>query len=99
QTCALPILLLEVMCARMLLPAASDAESAVLHRLERLEQGMVAAPRGASPAVSAPAPAPAVAPIAPDEPAARFQRPSQRRASDTPAEPRPATPEHEPVPA
>lgn len=96
-----PRLLLEVMCARMLLPAASDAESAVLHRLERLEQGMVAAPRGASPAVSAPPPppAPAVAPIAPDEPAARFQRPSQRRASDTSAEPRPATPEREPVPA
>ncbi len=30
-----PRLLLEVMCARMLLPSASDTESAVLQRLER----------------------------------------------------------------
>ena len=34
-----PRLLLEVICARMLLPSASDAESAVLQRIERLEQG------------------------------------------------------------
>ncbi|EME63562.1 DNA polymerase III subunits gamma and tau, partial [Rhodococcus ruber BKS 20-38] len=42
-----PRLLLEVMCARMLLPAASDSESAVLQRLERLESGIAAAPTGA----------------------------------------------------
>ncbi|MBF6294928.1 DNA polymerase III subunit gamma and tau [Nocardia farcinica] len=35
-----PRLLLEVVCARMLLPAVSDAESATLQRLERLERGM-----------------------------------------------------------
>lgn len=39
-----PRLLLEVICARMLLPSASDAESAVLQRLERLEKGGVARP-------------------------------------------------------
>jgi len=39
-----PRLLLEVMCARMLLPAASDAESAVLHRLERVERRMTITP-------------------------------------------------------
>ena len=33
-----PRLLLEVTCARMLLPAASDAESAALQRIERLER-------------------------------------------------------------
>ncbi|WP_213932674.1 DNA polymerase III subunit gamma and tau [Rhodococcus sp. B50] len=90
-----PRLLLEVMCARMLLPAASDAETAVLQRLERLEQGVVAAPAGgAAPRpVSAPA-APAAPPISPDEPAARFQRPSQRRASEAP----PAAPPREVAP-
>nr|WP_206072336.1 DNA polymerase III subunits gamma/tau [Antrihabitans stalactiti] len=49
-----PRLLLEVICARMLLPSASDAESAVLQRIERLEQNPVAR---SAPAASAPAPA------------------------------------------
>ncbi|MGZ6881027.1 MAG: DNA polymerase III subunit gamma/tau, partial [Mycobacteriaceae bacterium] len=39
-----PRLLLEVMCARMLLPSASDAESAVLQRLERVERRMTITP-------------------------------------------------------
>ncbi|MBD8055737.1 DNA polymerase III subunits gamma/tau [Rhodococcus ruber] len=100
-----PRLLLEVMCARMLLPAASDSESAVLQRLERLESGIAAAPPGAVPPGTAPPsvapravpPVPAApAPIAPDEPAARFQRPSQRRAA--PAAPV-VEPAAEPVPA
>ncbi|RVX45932.1 DNA polymerase-3 subunit gamma/tau [Nonomuraea polychroma] len=34
-----PRLLLELMCARVLLPAASDGEEALLARLERLERG------------------------------------------------------------
>ncbi|MFN2536006.1 MAG: hypothetical protein ABR528_12275, partial [Pseudonocardiaceae bacterium] len=33
-----PRLLLELLCARMLLPAATEGDSAVLHRLERLER-------------------------------------------------------------
>jgi DNA polymerase III subunit gamma/tau len=32
-----PRLLLEVVCARLLLPSASDTESALLHRIERME--------------------------------------------------------------
>jgi hypothetical protein len=32
-----PRLLLEVVCARLLLPSASDTESALLQRLERIE--------------------------------------------------------------
>ncbi len=49
-----PRLLLEVMCARMLLPAASDAESAVLQRLERLERRLdVTLPAGEAAAVEA----------------------------------------------
>ncbi|WP_238815678.1 DNA polymerase III subunit gamma and tau [Nocardia brasiliensis] len=64
-----PRLLLEVVCARMLLPSVSDAESATLQRLERLERGFAggavppAAPAtSAAPAAAAtPAPAPAAA--------------------------------------
>lgn len=108
-----PRLLLEVMCARMLLPAASDAESAVLQRLERLEQGSAGVPAAVAaqpvPTVAAmrSTPEPPVAPIAPDEPAARFQRPSQRRAAEGQATsasvdssrgtPGPAAPEPTPV--
>ncbi|GAA4481334.1 hypothetical protein GCM10023094_29310 [Rhodococcus olei] len=79
-----PRLLLEVICARMLLPSASDAESAVLQRLERLEQGgALASSGGAAPAVptAVSAPAPDRSPAA-DEPAPRFQRPSQRRQTE-----------------
>ena len=100
-----PRLLLEVMCARMLLPAASDEETAVLQRLERLEQGFVPASAGAAApdsgsvpvAAPRPLPEPAVAPIAPDEPAARYQRPSQRRAVEQ-AEPAPQPEAAGPVP-
>ncbi|MBY6569774.1 DNA polymerase III subunit gamma and tau, partial [Rhodococcus sp. BP-154] len=86
-----PRLLLEVMCARMLLPSASDAESAVLQRLERLERRLdVTLPAGEQAAVqqattrrpieSAPAPA---APA--DEVAPKFVRPSQRAAAEAAA--------------
>lgn len=49
-----PRLLLEVVCARMLLPSVSDAESATLQRLERLERGFAG---GAVPAAPGGAPA------------------------------------------
>ncbi|MEU4343600.1 DNA polymerase III subunit gamma and tau [Nocardia sp. NPDC023852] len=53
-----PRLLLEVVCARMLLPSVSDAESATLQRLERLERGVASgALAAASPAPARPAPA------------------------------------------
>ncbi|MFD6155760.1 DNA polymerase III subunit gamma and tau [Nocardia sp. NPDC060256] len=67
-----PRLLLEVVCARMLLPSVSDAESATLQRLERLERGFAggviaavpapssgSAPVAAAPAAAAPRVAPA----------------------------------------
>ncbi|MGW5378500.1 DNA polymerase III subunit gamma and tau [Nocardia sp. NPDC003999] len=57
-----PRLLLEVVCARMLLPSVSDAESATLQRLERLERGLAGgsiAPAPAAPSAQAPAPSPA----------------------------------------
>ncbi|MGW5076348.1 DNA polymerase III subunit gamma and tau [Rhodococcus sp. NPDC004095] len=85
-----PRLLLEVICARMLLPSASDAESAVLQRLERLEiGGVVAGPGGAAPAARPLTPtAPESAGPAPDEPAPRFLRPSQRKQAEADAEAR-----------
>jgi len=60
-----PRLLLEVMCARMLLPAASDTESALLHRLERVERRMTITPPSdeADAPAALPAP-PAVRPAA-----------------------------------
>ncbi|NDV04119.1 DNA polymerase III subunit gamma and tau [Rhodococcus sp. IEGM 248] len=95
-----PRLLLEVMCARMLLPSASDAESAVLQRLERVERGLP--PAGSAPAVDAaerPAAAPARAPQPPaePEPEPKFQRPSMRQAAAATVPP-PPEPEPEPMP-
>jgi DNA polymerase III subunit gamma/tau len=71
-----PRLLLEVICARLLLPSASDAESALLQRLERIEtrldmsipdaeqpaqQPAFVRPSASSAKPPAPAPAPPVA--------------------------------------
>ncbi|MCP2258054.1 DNA polymerase-3 subunit gamma/tau [Streptoalloteichus tenebrarius] len=91
-----PRLLLELLCARMLLPGASDSEAALLQRLERLERGGVAvgavAANGAAPA-AAPAPA---APVEERPGARRFERPSARSAA---ASPPPAAPVSAPAPA
>ncbi len=51
-----PRLLLELLCARMLLPAATEGDGAVLHRLERLERRLTTAqPATAQPATVQPA--------------------------------------------
>jgi len=56
-----PRLLLELLTARMLLPAADDSASALLHRLERMERRLGAAePENATPATEAARPQPAV---------------------------------------
>ncbi|MET9266220.1 DNA polymerase III subunit gamma and tau [Amycolatopsis sp. NPDC004079] len=92
-----PRLVLELLCARMLLPSVTEAEKALLARIERLERRPAGAPAPAGPAV-APGPAPAPAPnagpasapaasAAPAEAPARFQRPSQRPAQEAPAAP------------
>ncbi|WP_439116667.1 DNA polymerase III subunit gamma and tau [Nocardia cerradoensis] len=56
-----PRLLLEVVCARMLLPSVSEAESAALQRLERLERRMESGgvPAAAPAATSQPSATPA----------------------------------------
>lgn len=98
-----PRLLLEVMCARMLLPAASIEDSALLQRLERLESGVVTsvtstrtAETAAAGAVAGPRP-PSAEPEAPP----KFVRPSQRKAVEeaaratesTPPSPEPTAPQ------
>ncbi|MFF9503753.1 DNA polymerase III subunit gamma and tau [Streptomyces sp. NPDC014656] len=51
-----PRLQLELICARVLLPAAFDDERSLLARLDRLERGAAAAPPAAAAAVFTPAP-------------------------------------------
>jgi len=51
-----PRLLLEVVCARLLLPSASDTESALLQRIERIETRLdISIPAGEAAASAAPA--------------------------------------------
>lgn len=74
-----PRLLLEVVCARLLLPSASDAESALLQRVERIETRLdISIPAGEAAIGAAPpsgrqyvrkTQAPAAPPAAPAEPA------------------------------
>ncbi|WP_216892364.1 DNA polymerase III subunit gamma and tau, partial [Nocardia alni] len=94
-----PRLLLEVVCARMLLPGASDTESATLQRLERLESrvaGGVVAP--AAPGASRPphpAPAPEEQPPAAPAPSGSPSGSSRRRGAEALAairESRPGSP-------
>ncbi|QFY13816.1 DNA polymerase III subunit gamma and tau [Nonomuraea phyllanthi] len=54
-----PRLLLELMCARVLLPGAAQGEEALLARLERLERGGAVAQMAARATTSAPSTAPA----------------------------------------
>ena len=66
-----PRLLLEVVCARLLLPSASDAESALLQRVERIENRLdmsIPQEAHAAPAIAPPAASPrrARAAVAPE---------------------------------
>ncbi len=65
-----PRLLLEIVCARMLLPSVSEAESATLQRIEQLERGIAS---GAAPA-SRPAAAPTSTAPAQDAPSGAPRR-------------------------
>src|SRR6201997_4634514 len=81
-----PRLLLEVICARLLLPSASDAESALLQRVERIETRLeMSIPLGDQRPQSAP-PEPADAPTQSTPPPAA-------------AEPAPSPPPRQPAPA
>lgn len=92
-----PRLLLEVVCARLLLPAASDAESALLQRVERIENRLdMSIPAATN------APAPAVAPAAAEPaPASRGAAPRRvvAREPDPAPTPRPQPAAPTPPPA
>ena len=84
-----PRLLLEVVCARLLLPSASDTESALLQRMERIETRLE---------MSIPADNGTEAP-----PAAQATKPpkqfTRKTKADAPPEEKPAPPEKKPAPA
>ncbi|WP_067137661.1 DNA polymerase III subunit gamma and tau [Microtetraspora malaysiensis] len=87
---ASPRLLLELMCARVLLPAAAEGETALLARLERLERlerggvpGLAAPVPGVAVPAPQPSPAAAPAPAAPAAPTAPMSAPG----SGSPAAP------------
>ncbi|MCH6169798.1 DNA polymerase III subunit gamma and tau [Pseudonocardia alaniniphila] len=77
-----PRLLLELLCARMLLPAATVAEPGLLERLERLER------RNAIASAPLPADETGAEPQEPVEGRRRFQRPSVRSEQPAGAPPR-----------
>ncbi|WP_169983652.1 DNA polymerase III subunit gamma and tau [Microbispora sp. H10836] len=100
-----PRLLLELMCARVLLPGADQGEAALLTRLERLERGVAAGIHTAAPApaaspapavaappapASAPAPAPVPTPAPAPAPASQVQA-AARSADDWPTPVRPGS--------
>ncbi|HWJ65749.1 MAG TPA: DNA polymerase III subunit gamma and tau [Nocardioides sp.] len=96
-----PRLLLELICARILLPGADHSTEGVLARLDRLERR--ASISGTTSAESAPAAAPAAVP-AQDRPApSRAERAAPERVEDrpapapAPAQPTPRTPDVEEV--
>ncbi|MBV9650630.1 MAG: DNA polymerase III subunit gamma and tau [Pseudonocardiales bacterium] len=84
-----PRLLLELLCARMLLPAAAEGDSAILHRLERLERRLtIAAPTGDQPVSEVSQPAPPQAGIQrPQVQRPEVPRPEVQRPEAQPAEP------------
>ncbi len=96
-----PRLLLELVCARVLLPAASSEPAAVLSRVERLERRFeigAPAPAPATPPHVAAEPAPA-RPAWPDQDEAARRRSQQERASAARPEARPEPrPEARPEP-
>lgn len=103
-----PRLLLEVVCARLLLPSATDAESAVLQRVERIEKrldmsvpeadGASAAPRFVRKSQAAAAPAAETA--ASPAPAPQPPRPAPEPPAPIPSPaPEPPAPRPEPEPA
>ena len=93
-----PRLLLELLCARMLLPAVSDAETALLQRLEKVEKRMTIAPPA-----EGPAPAAASGEAEPSQTQAEagrrvFRRPHERAAQPAEPEAQPAKPQSSPAP-
>ena len=98
-----PRLLLEVICARLLLPSASDAESALLQRVERIETRLdMSIPQDEKPQRSAPVRRSEPAPPPPAGAAEPTPTPSPATVPEpspepSPPEPEPVVPEQVPV--
>ncbi|MEV6830871.1 DNA polymerase III subunit gamma and tau [Amycolatopsis sp. NPDC051102] len=89
-----PRLVLELLCARMLLPSVTEAEKALLARIERLERRATLAGGGGAPAEGG------VEPPVRGAPEREFSRPSQRAGSAGPAPvPEPVKPPGRPAAA
>jgi DNA polymerase-3 subunit gamma/tau len=87
-----PRLLLEVICARLLLPSASDAESALLQRVERIETRLdMSIPLGEKPEQS-PSLQPSAPPAQPPLPVTASDEPVHTPAPE-PRPPEPSPPE------
>ena len=87
-----PRLLLELVCARMLLPATDSSSAATLQRLERLERRMsIAGEHAGRPVADAPRES-APRETAPREAAPRAAAPTEAPQRETPAAQRPAEP-------
>ncbi|WP_205875302.1 DNA polymerase III subunits gamma/tau [Mycobacterium camsae] len=89
-----PRLLLEVVCARLLLPSASDAESALLQRVERIETRLAMSIPAAESEPAAPA-----APARPVPVRRSMQRPAAPERAPDPAPVPERKPEPPPAPA
>lgn len=99
-----PRLLLEVVCARLLLPSATDAESAVLQRVERIEKRLdmsvpEAGGAGASPRFVRKSQAPSAPAAETTAPPAPAPEPPAPTPPHTPAPAPEPTPQPDPVPA
>ena len=88
-----PRLLLELVCAQVLLPGASQDHTALLARVERLERGATTvAPRAAAPSGTAPPGPASPAPTAQPSPQARAAAAPPSRPAPHPDPARPASP-------
>ncbi len=106
-----PRLLLEVVCARLLLPSASDTEAALLQRIERIETRLDMSIPASDVAVRPAEPAPAkqytrkakASEPRPEKPEPRQEKPEPRQEKPEPRqekpESRPEQPAPEPAPA
>ena len=93
-----PRLLLEVICARLLLPSASDAESALLQRVERIETRLdMSIPQDEKPQRSAPVRRSEPAPPPPPPAAAAEPAPTPSPAAVPEPSRQPSPPDPEPV--
>ncbi|MBD8870973.1 DNA polymerase III subunit gamma and tau [Nocardioides donggukensis] len=87
-----PRLLLELICARVLLPGADDSREGLLARLDRLERrfAITGEPAAAAPHPPAPSPARAAAPAPTASPAPAASAPAPPPPASSPGSPAPA---------